>query len=744
MNEPLIIGEWMVNPALDEIARDGQVVKLEPRLMSLLLRLAESPGAVVSIDELLESVWRPVVVSPESVYQYVAQLRRALGDSAGDPRYIATVVRKGYRLVAPVSRATPGEPLPDALAAGAAPPGVQDAAQDSRVGAQSGRRAAAGLVALIVLAALAALALFGRERPVGGPAIRSVSVLPLAAADSATAAMADRLSDELISALADIHGLTVVARGSSFAARERGLDAAQAGRLLGVSHVITGAVHAGAAGLRVTLRLVDVERGAVVWTATDDVGPPALGDWPRSAARQVAYALRIRLDADATQRFSRRPSRSPQALEEYFRGQAARYERTLEAAARAVGHFQRAVELDSTFALAHVGLAGSWISTYVLGGLSAHELRVRAGPPLERAIELDPELGHAYAMRGSLYTHLGDGIRAERDLRRAIALNPNSAGAQLGLGILLEEQGRINEALEAMRRAVVLDPLDHFAVQRECGALQMAGQYALATERCNHAIELQPASAIAHWVKGIAAAAQGRTSEAISHYDSAMARPGLPPIALLQAAVVRRDAGDADGARDILSRGASQPSLEPYVLVEQARLLLSIGNRREAAGLLESLLLSAGTPADVKISAAAWLSQLGRALPAGVDTGQADSDIRGLLTAYQAHWGFSPATDLVSLASGSGDEVRAARVRQQLRAELERMSAAGLVSHGLDYLLASVAALEGDRVTALRHLEAAVRRGWRRTWWARIDPAFGDLRQDPEFVSLIERVERLP
>ena len=132
------------------------------------------------------------------------------------------------------------------------------------------------------------------------------------------------------------------------------------------------------------------------------------------------------------------------------------------------------------------------------------------------------------------------------------------------------------------------------------------------------------------------------------------------------------------------------------------------------------------------------------ALPAGVDAGQADSDIRGLLTAYQAHWGFSPATDLVFLASRSGDEARAARVRQQLRAELERMSAAGLVSHGLDYLLASVAALEGDRVAALRHLEAAVRRGWRRTWWARIDPAFGDLRQDPEFVSLIERVERLP
>ena len=93
---------WSVEPGLDEISRGAEVVKLEPRMMRLLCRLAESRGQVVSYQELLDSVWAGVVVGPASVYQGVSALRRILGDSGDTPTYIATVSRKGYRLVAPV------------------------------------------------------------------------------------------------------------------------------------------------------------------------------------------------------------------------------------------------------------------------------------------------------------------------------------------------------------------------------------------------------------------------------------------------------------------------------------------------------------------------------------------------------------------------------------------------------------------------------------------------------------------
>src|SRR5579862_347380 len=97
------IADLRVDPTLDEICRDGRTIKLEPKAMQLLMCLAERAGQVVSVDELLDVVWKEVVVSQDSVYAAVAALRRTLGDDPKNPRYIANVVRRGYRLIAPVS-----------------------------------------------------------------------------------------------------------------------------------------------------------------------------------------------------------------------------------------------------------------------------------------------------------------------------------------------------------------------------------------------------------------------------------------------------------------------------------------------------------------------------------------------------------------------------------------------------------------------------------------------------------------
>ena len=98
------IGEWLAHPELDTISRGAETQKLEPRMMRLLLCLAESGGAVVSVDHLLSEVWAGVVVGPASVYQAVSQLRKILGDVDPNPTYITTIPRKGYRLIAPVQR----------------------------------------------------------------------------------------------------------------------------------------------------------------------------------------------------------------------------------------------------------------------------------------------------------------------------------------------------------------------------------------------------------------------------------------------------------------------------------------------------------------------------------------------------------------------------------------------------------------------------------------------------------------
>src|SRR5215471_5543354 len=102
-NAAFRIKEWRVDPALDEISRAGTTIKLEPRTMRVLVCLAERAGEVVSVDQLLETVWKDLVVTQHSVYQAIAVLRRALGDNPKNPTYIASVLRRGYRLIAPIA-----------------------------------------------------------------------------------------------------------------------------------------------------------------------------------------------------------------------------------------------------------------------------------------------------------------------------------------------------------------------------------------------------------------------------------------------------------------------------------------------------------------------------------------------------------------------------------------------------------------------------------------------------------------
>src|SRR5215475_15323746 len=102
-SQVLRVGEWRVDPDLDELSRGEQTIRVEPRTMRLLMRLAAHAGRVVEVRQLLEEVWPNVVVTHGSVYQAVAQLRQILGDDSEHPTYIENLPRRGYRLIAPVA-----------------------------------------------------------------------------------------------------------------------------------------------------------------------------------------------------------------------------------------------------------------------------------------------------------------------------------------------------------------------------------------------------------------------------------------------------------------------------------------------------------------------------------------------------------------------------------------------------------------------------------------------------------------
>ena len=300
------VGEWRVDPSLGEISRGGETVRVELRTMKVLMCLAGHAGEVVSIDGLLEAGWEGVAVSPDSVYQAVASLRRVLGDDPKQPTYIATVPRLGYRLVASVG---PWIDDPTRLASRSdSENGEGRAIEGSKVRAK-------WVVALLVFVGAAIVLTWAaliRSRVTGntsGASVlasqnqRSIAVLPfLDLTDGMKEEeFADGMTEELIDRLSKISEFRVPAATVSFYYKGKRVPLAEIAKQMNVVYVLDGSVRKSAARFRVAARLVRAENGYVIWS--EDYDRP-LGDklWVQEdIAAEVAKALRASIDRGQAQ-----------------------------------------------------------------------------------------------------------------------------------------------------------------------------------------------------------------------------------------------------------------------------------------------------------------------------------------------------------------------------------------------------------------------------------------------------------
>jgi TolB-like protein/DNA-binding winged helix-turn-helix (wHTH) protein len=264
----LRIGDWMVDPVADQISRDGTTQRLEARSMRLLLCLADRAGEVVSIDELLNEAWAGVIVTPDSVYQAVTSLRRLLGDDPKQPSYIATVPRRGYRLIATVQTSSSKPAAPAPVSAAAKPEPIKLPRQGR--GALLGAALALGVV-LLLCGAVSSYWLL-RDHPAAAPAARTVAVLPfLDLTDKMSEEpFADGMTEELIDKLSTFPGMQVSAPTSSFYYKDKQVPVAEIAKSLGVAYVLDGSVRKSGETMRVAARLVRAGDGFVVWSATYD------------------------------------------------------------------------------------------------------------------------------------------------------------------------------------------------------------------------------------------------------------------------------------------------------------------------------------------------------------------------------------------------------------------------------------------------------------------------------------------
>jgi TolB-like protein/DNA-binding winged helix-turn-helix (wHTH) protein len=731
---PFRIGEWRVDPALDEISRDDRRIKLEPRMMRLLCRLAQRPGEVVSLVELLEHVWPGVVVSQSSVYQVVAHLRRELGDAEDEPKYIATVPRKGYRLVAVV---TTDE---DEAAAPAVLP-VPDAG--SRLWRRGTRFAVLGVTALLLVSV--AIIRYG-DGTLEAHALPTVAVLPFAdlSADASNEVFCAGLTDEVLNSLARVPDLRVIGRTSTARFGDRATASPEIGRVLGASHVLEGSVRRNGNRVRVSAQLVSTKDGIEVWANSFDRSTGDAILIQTQIARAVVDALSVQLSPEAEGRLAKAPTAQVNAYDMYLLGRHQQLRRTSEALDRAISYHEAAIAADPAFALAYAGLADAQMARYYYAGQSLDDTAKRVQPIVDAALRLDPELAEAYAAWAVLLTEQWRTEEAITALKRAIAINANYGEAYLRLGAAYEYDGRPKEALEAYDQVAVLDPLHTQLHVRRCLTLQNLGRYADAELACERGFELQPDIPNGLWARGLNALAQGKLAQAIEHHEAALARaPGRGDIRV-ELVMLYLDLGMPERAAEQLGllRSAGE---ERGVTMAVARFLLATGDvtglRRHLAGLD----FDEAAPRE-RVDAAYFalaLDDLPLATKIAGDALEPRAKLAGDFRPglYRTRWAVCEVCTAALLERSHGDAASAGQFESIANAHFDDVEQNGHVWHGLHYLRAGVQAQSGDRAAALASLGRAVEFGWRRAWQMRVDPALKPLREESKFKELLAAID---
>ena len=398
-NDPVQIGDWLVDPRDDSLASGSERVKIEPRTMRLLMRLAQAQGTVVSQDESLESVWSGVVVGTASIYQSLSQLRKALGDTDDPPRYIETVARKGYRLIAPVSApaVTPRSPTLAFLRSE-----TPSATGTPLLQPKSARVRSVGWVAIAAAAALAVMAAVWRFAPHFPvvPQAASIAVLPFIDLTSGKTeqVFCDGLTEETSSWLAQIPTLRVVARTSAFVPgsryrrpqdRPRAQYQPHPRRLvaaLGRSHAHHRPAHRYAERLPPLVGNYDVEAGDVLRIQEE-------------VARAVAGNLELRITPETDQRFAGRRSTNSEAQRLYLIARSHAGKLDAPSNQQAIALYRRSIEADPAFALPKVWLARALSNQRYFTGQRIEDLAPQVEALLAEAEKLAPQLADIYVVR---------------------------------------------------------------------------------------------------------------------------------------------------------------------------------------------------------------------------------------------------------------------------------------------------------------------------------------------------------
>ena len=323
------------------------------------------------------------------------------------------------------------------------------------------------------------------------PASR-IAVLPFAnmSPDPGDEYFADGITDEIITTVSGISGLSVISRTSAMVYKGVPKKLGEIGRELGVGSILEGSFKKAGNRIRVTAQLIDVAGDRHLWAQNYDRDLDDVFAVQSDVAKQVADALRIKILPQEKQRIEKKPTESTEAYSLYLKGRHLWNKRMPDDLKKALEYFALAVHEDPTFSLGYVGEADCCLILRNNWGLDLQENLERAKSMTSRALELDPELAEAHASKGLILRTEYNLREAEAEFKRAIELKPSYATAHQWYHLVLLPQLRWDEALEQVGKALEFDPLSP-QINLNLGQYYiMKREYAKAIEPCKKALGL--------------------------------------------------------------------------------------------------------------------------------------------------------------------------------------------------------------------------------------------------------------
>ena len=470
---------------------------------------------------------------------------------------------------------------------------------DAMPAVASGKRHAWIYVVVIGAAISVALFFLGRYTAGSGTprqneaatvSAKSIAVLPFdnLSRDPDNAFFAEGVQDEILTRLAKVADLKVIARTSTQKFKSAPADLREVAKELDVTNILEGSVQKVNDQVRVNVQLINALTNAHLWAEIYDRKLSDIFAVQSDIAKTVADTLQAKITGSEKQMMSVPPTSNTEAYEVYHKGRSLWEKRSGDNIPKAISYYEQAIARDPNYALAYAGLANAYILLPFYAGADRLDAGSKAKDAALKALQLDPNLAEAHAALGKvLFFREIDLAGAMREYKRAIELNPNDATAHHWFGNdTLAALGRFEEAIAEGKRAIELDPLST-VINVDLGeTLYYAHRYDEADRQMRKSLEIDPTSFYAHYNLGIVLQLKGDLSGAIAEYEKAKQLGDNPLVSTLYAQA-KAQAGDKDAALQMLSHLDEMSQHREVVGYLRTLLYLSVNNKNEALRWLE-------------------------------------------------------------------------------------------------------------------------------------------------------------